>query len=208
MKPNKINIKIGLWSALSTTLFALIYIVPQLIIGIDMPESKKDLFWILIPSMFLALSFLIMMISVHYYASEDKRIWSQIGMLLATAYFVFVNIVYFTVLTVTLPHFLNGDLASVEILRYVPKSFMTGIDALGYTSMSLATLFAAPVFFGTKLKNWIRYFFIANGIIAPIILSTQMFPLMAYVGGTWIITMPLSSFLFMLLCYNEMKNFK
>jgi hypothetical protein len=139
-------------------------------------------------------------------ATEEKRIWSQIGMLLAVAYFVFVNIVYFTILTVTMPHTLNGDSASVEILRYVPKSFMTGIDALGYTSMSLATLFAAPVFFGTKLKNWIRVFFISNGIIAPIILSTQIYPLMAYAGATWILTMPLSSFLFMVLCYREMKS--
>ena len=162
MNNNKIILTIGFWSALGTTLFAFIYIVPQLIIGIDMPESKNDLFWILTPSMFLAFSFLIMMVSVHYYASEDKRIWSQIGMLLAVAYFVFVNIVYFTILTVTMPHTLNGDSASVEILRYVPKSFMTGIDALGYTSMSLATLFAAPVFFGTRLKNWIRIFFISN----------------------------------------------
>lgn len=206
MKKNKTILTIGFWSALITTLFALIYIVPQLIIGIDMPESKNDLFWILIPSMFLALSFMIMMVSVHYYASEDKRIWSQIGMLLATAYFVFVSIVYFTVLTVTLPHNLNGDLASVEILRYTPKSFMTGIDALGYTSMSLATLFAAPVFFGTKLKKWIRIFFISNGIISPIILSTQLYPLMAYAGATWILTMPLSSILFMFLCYREMKS--
>ena len=206
MKNSKITLKIGFWSSLGTTMFALIYIVPQLIIGIDMPESKNDLFWILIPSMFLALSFLIMMVSVHYYASEDKRLWSQIGMLLAVAYFVFVNIVYFTVLTVTLPHTLNGDSASVELLRYVPKSFLTGIDALGYTSMSLATLFAAPVFFGSKLKKWIRIFFIANGIISPIILSTQVYPLMAYAGATWILTMPLSSFLFMLLCYREMKS--
>lgn len=208
MKPNKTIFAIGFWSALGTTLFALIYIVPQLIIGIDMPESKNDLFWILTPSMFLALSFLIMMVSVHYYAAEDKRIWSQIGMLFAVAYFVFVNIVYFTVLTVTMPHTLDGDIASVEILRYAPKSFMTGIDALGYTSMSLATLFAAPVFFGTKLKKWIRIFFISNGIISPIILSTQMYPLMAYAGSTWILTMPLSSFLFMLLCYYEMKSLK
>ena len=104
MKSNKIIFTIGFWSAFATTMFALIYIVPQLIIGIDMPESKEDLFWILTPSMFLAFSFLIMMVSVHYYASEDKRIWSQIGMLLAVAYFVFVNIVYFTVLTVTMPH--------------------------------------------------------------------------------------------------------
>ena len=83
---------------------------------------------------------------------------------------------------------------------------MTGIDALGYTSMSLATLFAAPVFIDTKLKKATRILFISNGVIAPIIISTQIYPLMAYAGATWIITMPLSSILFMLLCYREMKQ--
>lgn len=203
MKNNTI-LYFGFWSALATTFFAIIYIVPQLIIGIDMPESKKDLIFILLPSMFLALSFLIMMVAVHYYADEDKKIWSHIGLLFALAYFIFVSIVYFTVLTVTMPHLLRGESAAVEVLRYVPKSFMTGIDALGYTAMSLATLFAAPVFSKTKLKKWICIVFISNGVIAPIILSTQVFPLMAYAGATWILTMPLSSFLTMLLFRQEL----
>lgn len=208
MKNNTI-LNIGFWSALATTFFAIIYIIPQLIIGIDMPESKKDLTFILLPSMFLALSFLFMMVAIHYYADEDKKIWSHIGLLFALAYFIFVSIVYFTVLTVTMPHMLRGESASVEVLHYVPKSFMTGIDALGYTAMSLSTLFAAPVFNKTKLKKWIRIVFISNGVIAPIILSTQVYPFMAYAGATWILTMPLSSFLTILLFRQEvLKNKK
>jgi hypothetical protein len=36
----KTALTIGFWSASGTTLFALIYIIPQLIIGIDMPNQK------------------------------------------------------------------------------------------------------------------------------------------------------------------------
>jgi len=136
-----------------------------------------------------------MMVAVHYYADDHKKIWSHIGTLFALAYFVFVSIVYFTVLTVTMPHMLQGKPEEVALLRYVPKSFMTGIDALGYASMSFATLFAAPVFTKSKLERWIRIVFIANGIIAPVILMTQIYPAMAYAGATWIVTMPLSSLL-------------
>lgn len=187
--------KIGYWSGLSTTVFSIIYIIPQLIQGIDMPETKMSLVWILTPSLFLAPSFLIMMVAVHYFAPESKKIWSHIGVLFAVAYFIFVSIVYFTVLTVTMPHTLNGQEELVAVLKYIPKSFLSGIDALGYTTMSLATLFAAPVFENKGLQKWIRIAFFANGIIAPIILLTQIYPLVAYLGASWILTLPASSIL-------------
>jgi hypothetical protein len=186
---------IGFWSALSTSVFAIIYIIPQLIQGIDMPETQKSLVWILTPSLFLAPSFLVMMVAVHYHAGRQERIWSHIGLLFALAYFVFVSIVYFTVLTVTMPHNLAGEQDSVSVLQYIPKSFLSGIDALGYTTMSLATLFAFPVFKKNGLEKWIRWAFLANGVIAPIILLTQVYPLIAYLGASWIITLPASSIL-------------
>jgi hypothetical protein len=187
--------KIGYGSAILTTFFSIIYIIPQLIQGIDMPETKSSLVWILTPSLFLAPSFLIMMAAVHYYAPRSKRIWSHIGLLFALAYFVFVSIVYFTVLTVTMPHTLNGQEQLVSVLKYVPKSFLSGIDALGYTSMSLATLFAFPVFDARGIERWARWAFLANGVIAPIILLTQIYPLVAYLGASWIITLPACSIL-------------
>ncbi len=72
MKTNT-NLNIRFWSALTTTFFAIVYIIPQHFIGTDMQESKKDLMFILLPSMFLALSFFIMMLAVHYYAEEGKK---------------------------------------------------------------------------------------------------------------------------------------
>jgi hypothetical protein len=201
------NIKaIGFWSGLSTSVFAIIYIIPQLIQGIDMPETQKSLIWILTPSLFLAPSFLVMMVAVHYYADQTKRIWSHIGLLFALAYFVFVSIVYFTVLTVTMPHNLDGRSDLVAILQYIPKSFLSGIDALGYTTMSLATLFAFPVFNKMGLEKWIRWAFLANGVIAPIILLTQIYPLIAYLGASWIVTLPASSILVTLLFKRAKTN--
>lgn len=204
--PHKDVLNIGFWSSLSTTLFAVIYIIPQLIIGIDMPESKKDQFLILLPSLFLAPSFLIMMVAVHYLADAAHKIWTHIGIVFATAYFVFVSIVYFTVLTVTLPHMLRGDGSSVALIQYVPRSFLTGIDALGYTAMSLSTLFAAGIFPGPGLETWLKWSMILNGILAPVILSTQIYPELAYAAATWIITLPLSSLLLAVLFYRLKKQ--
>ncbi|MDZ4708779.1 MAG: hypothetical protein SH818_10315 [Saprospiraceae bacterium] len=173
---NKAEWNIGFYSSLFTTLFAILYIISQLIIGIDMPETQKDQFFILLPSLFLAPSFLIMVVSVHSLAEAERKIWSHIGIVFATAYFIFVSIIYLTELTVTLPHTLAGNEVSVDLLRYVPKKFLTGVYALGYTCMSLSTLFAAGVFYKERLEFWIKRFFVLNGILAPIILLTNCTP--------------------------------
>jgi|WetSurMetagenome_2_1015567.scaffolds.fasta_scaffold49517_1 hypothetical protein len=183
-------LKIGFWSGLASTVLSIIYIIPQLVIGIDLPASPRDLLLIQGPSFFLAPSFLILMISIHHFAPVDRKIWSHIGVVFAVAYFVFVTIVYSVGLTIQIPHTIQGDLDKYQLLQYIPKSFMTAIDALGYASMSLAMLFASPVFGTSKLQSWIRRLFIANGILAPVILSTQVYPKIAYIGGFWIITFP------------------
>lgn len=198
--------RIGFYSSVCTTLFAAIYIVPQLLIGIDMPETKKDQFWILLPSLFLAPAFLIMIVSAHYLADTAHKIWSHIGIVFATAYFIFVSIVYFTVLTVTIPHTLAGDGSSVTLLKYVPRSFMTGIDALGYACMSLSTLFTAGIFTRPGLETWIKRVMILNGILAPVILLTQVYPLIAYAGAIWILSLPATSILLAVLFYEFKKR--
>jgi hypothetical protein len=197
--------KIGFWSGLASTALSIIYIIPQLIIGIDLPSSPRDLLIIQGPSILLAPSFLILMISVHYFASDDKKIWSHIGVSFALAYFIFVAIVYFVGLTIQVPHTIQGDLEYYGLLKYEPRSFMTAIDALGYASMSLAMLFAAPVFAKSKIQGWIRRLFIANGILAPVILATQIFPKIAYIGGFWIITFPSATCLLTIMFARDLR---
>jgi hypothetical protein len=189
----------GFWSGLFTTIFAIIYIIPQLIQGIDMPATKSSLIWILTPSLCLAPSFLIMMVSVHYFAPQEKKIYSHIGLLFGLAYFIYVSIVYFTVLTVTMPNTLSGRAQSVALLKYEPESFLSGIDALGYTTMSLATLFTFPVFKKSGLEKWLRITFLAHGVMAPVILLTQIYPMVAYLGALWILTLPTCSVLITIL---------
>lgn len=204
--PNATVSKIGYWSGLATTVLSIIYIIPQLVIGIDLPESPSNLLYILVPSILLAPSFLILMISVHYDASDNKKIWSHIGLIFAAAYFIFVTVVYFVGLTIQLPHTIQGDLEKYELLKYTPKSFMTALDALGYATMSLAMLFAAPVFGNSKLQNWIRRMFVATGILAPVIIATQIYPKIAYIGMFWIITFPTSTWLLTIMFRQQLRD--
>lgn len=187
--------RLGFWGAAGTFAFSVAYAIPQIVLGIDMPATPRWLWLILLPSLLLAPAFLVQMIAIHYRTPPAQQAWSHIGIAFAIAYMVFVSIVYFVNLTVVVPRLAQGGLQEYEVLRYVPRSFMTGIDALGYAAMSLATLFAAPAFAGDPLRLWIRRLFVLNGVLAPVILSTQVYPNMAYAGAPWLLAIPGSSLL-------------
>ena len=72
-------------------------------------------------------------------------------------------------------------------------SFVYGVDAPGYSLMSLATLFAAPVFVGAGLARWIRGALIANGLLTPALLVQQNVPGAFDVAAIWIVTFLLST---------------
>ena len=78
-------------------------------------------------SLLITPSFLLLMISVHYAASQPAKIWSH-------AHFVrdchasLVSLVYVTWLFVVEPHVLNGTRVKVELLVFKPGSFMQMVD--------------------------------------------------------------------------------
>lgn len=197
--------KVGYWAALGTFTCSVLYAIPQIVLGIDMPATLAWLWIILAPSLLLAPAFLVQMVAVHQRTPAHLRVWTHLAVVFATAYFVFVSIVYFTNLTVVAPRMEAHDLGPLEVLRYAPRTFMTGIDALGYASMSLSTLFAAPAFGASREERWIKRLFIANGVLAPVILGTQVWPKLAYAATPWLIAVPGSSLLLALLFRRELR---
>jgi len=95
---------LGLWSAVLATAFSLTYVVGQLAEWAGLmgsaggPESASTPLGIVVlltPSLFLGLSFLVLMVSVHEVTPSDRRIWSQAAVVFATAYTVLISINYF-----------------------------------------------------------------------------------------------------------------
>ena len=63
----------------------------------------------------------------------------------------------------------------MEPFLFTPfDSFLYAVDILGYSFMSLATLFAAQVFTGTGRERVARGFLLANGLLLPF-LALQMY---------------------------------
>ncbi len=108
------------------------------------------------------------MVSVHQLASPERRVWSHSAVAFATAYAVLTGLVYFVQLTLVLPRLVRGQTEGIDAFLFVPfDSFLYSVDILGYSFMSVATLFAAKVFPGPGLERLVRLFLTANGLLLP-----------------------------------------
>ncbi|HSD65037.1 MAG TPA: hypothetical protein VLB50_14635 [Ignavibacteriaceae bacterium] len=192
--------KLGYWSAFFASLFSIIYIIGQLGEWFNLmgsgggPENASTALGIivlLIPSLLLAPSFALLILCVHYYAPVDKKIWSHAGILFAVVYTVMVSINYYVQLSLVVPHMLNGEIESIRPFLFTPfDSFIYSVDVLGYSFMSLSTLFTAFVFTGGGLERTARKFLIANGLLIPFLLLQIYIHPLIWPASLWAITFP------------------
>jgi hypothetical protein len=197
---NTVN-RIGLYSAILASVFSIFYSVAQIgewlgLLGsgggTNNPSTALGLTVLLTPSLLLGSSFLVLMVSVHYIAKEEKKIFSHIGMVFAILYAVFVSMNYYVQLTFVTPHLLSGDIGiPVQPFLFTPfDSFVYSVDILGYSFMSLSTLFSAFVFSKAKGERLIRWALIANGLIIPFLAFQIQFPVLIWGGALWGFTFP------------------
>jgi hypothetical protein len=124
----------------------------------------------LVPSLLLAPTFVVLMVCIHAYAPNAKKLWSQVGLAFAIIYATMACINYTVQLTVVRLSILSKE--ADELAMFVMGNAHSIFWALtsAYVFMNLAMLFAAPVFAGGKLERWIRWLFLANGASAAITL--------------------------------------
>jgi hypothetical protein len=192
--------KLGYWSAILASVFSLVYIFAQLAEWAGLlgsaggPESASTplgLIILLTPSLFLGSSFLVLMVCVHYYAVPERKIWSHTALVFATIYTALISINYYVQLTLVVPHMLRGETASIRFLLFTPfDSFLYSVDILGYSFMSLSTLFAAFVFTGSGLERTVKSFLMANGLLIPFIALQNYYHPLIWGGALWAITFP------------------
>jgi len=191
--------RFGFWAALVALAASVGYGVPQIMQVMGLLPDPLDRILIFAPSLVLAPAFVLTMTALHQNTEPTRRIWSLAGLALSILYAGLVSIVYVTQLGVVIPREGLGTAAEVAILKCCDTgAFMTAVDLLGYTTMSLATLFAAPAIVGNGVNLWARGAFVANGLLAPFLIAQLAWPQLIYVGALWLITFPLSMLLLML----------
>ncbi len=191
---------VGFWSAVLATVFSITYDIGQIAEWLGWlgsgggPENSSTplgLVVLLTPSLFLGSSFLVLMVSVHQLASRERKVLSHAAAAFATAYCVLISINYFVQLAWVTPRLAAGRVAGMESFLFVPfDSFLYAVDILGYSFMSLATLFAAGVFTGRGLERVARWFLIANGLLLPFIALQMYVHWLIWIAALWAVTFP------------------
>jgi hypothetical protein len=125
-----------------------------------------DYVW-LYPGFLLALVFVLLMACIHKYASDDRKVFSQIGLSFALIYAAVIAIDYFVQIVVVEPSILHGETAGLSLFtQYNPHGIFIGLEVLGYLMMSIAFLFTAVVFVGGRIEHALRWLFVAGFVAA------------------------------------------
>ena len=199
-KAPRATLLVGFWSAVLATVFSIAYDLGQIAEWLGWlgsqggPESGSTplgLVVLLTPSFLLGSSFLVLTVAIHQVARTDRKVWSQSALAFATAYAVLVSLVYFVQLTLVAPRLAHGDTQGIEMFLFVPfRSFLYAVDLLGYSFMSVATLFMAGVFAGDGLERTARWFLTANGLLLPFIALQMYWHPLIWVAALWAVTFP------------------
>ena len=194
---------VGFWSAVLATVFSLLYVVAQLaewagwLGSAGGPESASTpvgLVILLTPSLLLGSAFLVLVVSIHQVAAPDRKVWSHAAVAFAILYTALISIVYFVQLTLVAPRIAEGRVAGIEAFLFVPfDSFLYAVDILGYSFMSVATLFAARVFTGKGVERVARFWLTANGLLLPFLALQMYFHPLIWIASLWAITFPAST---------------
>lgn len=177
-KLNKRVNKIGFWAAIFTAILAAVFITMGMFgsSSWDTFPGMVNYIWttlktidyaLFIPAFLLAPVFVVLMASIHYYASVDKKIYSLIGLAFALIYATIITTDYFVLWTVVLPSTIMGETAGLSLFSlYNPHGIFVSLESIAYMMMSLALLFIAPVFQGSRIEQALRWIFIAGFVLA------------------------------------------
>jgi hypothetical protein len=196
---------VGVCSAVLCTVFSVTYVLAQLAEWAGLfgsaggPHSRSTslgLVVLLTPSLLLGVSFVVLTVSIHYYAETSARIWSHLAVVFASMYATLISIVYYVQLAFVIPRLARGEAEGIQLLIFEPfDSFLYAVDVFGYSLMSLSTLFAAAVFRPQGIERWIRWALIANGCLIPFLSLQMYYPPLIWGGSLWGITFPTATWL-------------
>ena len=191
---------LGFWSAVLATAFSITYDVGQLAEWFGLlgsqggPESSSTPLGIVVlltPSLLLGSSFLVLVVSIHQLSPSDRKVWTHAAVAFATVYAVLISINYFVQLTWVAPRLAAGRTRGIEPFLFTPfDSFLYSVDILGYSFMSVATLFAARAFTGRGLERVVRLFLTANGLLLPFIALQMYVHRLIWIAALWAVTFP------------------
>ncbi len=125
-----------------------------------------DYLWLL-PGILLAPIIVVLMACIHAHAPEAKAIYGRIGLSFALIYAVIILVDYYLQLTVVVASLQAGETEGLALFtQYNPHGLFIALETLGYSMLTVAFLFAAPVFAGGRVERAIRALFALSFVLA------------------------------------------
>lgn len=175
--------KIGFWAALVAFAGAVGYMLSALLQMLKLVNDLHDAIIAFSASLLMPLPVLLALLVLHYTVPEHQRFWTHAAVACAIIYTTYNTLNYVVQLATVIPKgyswsFDNqaGTQGPLTLLNQTPHSLFWDVDALGYIFLSLATLFAAPVFARAGLAGWVRRLFIANAAAIPFFCVVYFWP--------------------------------
>ena len=135
-------------------------------------QFPQDYLWMPF-AMLLVVVYVVLMASIHTYAAQHKKIYSQIGLsfaLIAAGILLSNYLIQFSVVPASLMNQETDGIALVN--QYNPHGIFIVLEELGYLLMSLSFLFLAPVFANRdRLASVVRWVFIAGFVLTMVFLT-------------------------------------
>lgn len=207
---NKTIYFIGFWSGLTAFLAKVGFVVVQMLQLIGIFSYPWDEVFIYGFSLCIVIPFMLEMLALHHIAPARKKFWSHAAILFTAMYVVFVTANYVVQLAMVIPMTLKGAADEIRVLVQTPHSLFWNFDAIGYIFMGLATLFAVPVFNAEGFQRWVRYVFLAHGLVTPLIAFVYFYPdfseKILLIDLPWAVTAPLVMLFLALMFYKGYRE--
>lgn len=179
---NHLSLKLGFWSALLGALMFVVFTVCFVAIALTQPilvwtnmadyvaavQETNQLFKVVAQLTMLLFGplFVVLLGSIHDVAAAEKRALTRVALGFGLVFAALSGTHYFMQLSTVRHNLAAGTLQGLEqLVQANPNAAILAVNMLGFTLyLGLASLFAAPVFGGSRLQRVIRGSLIANGL--------------------------------------------
>ena len=126
----------------------------------------RDYYW-MFPAITLSFSYLIMMICIHHFTSNEKKIYSLIGISFAIISTLILSLDYFVQVSFIQPSLLAGETEGIAALsQYNPHGVFIILEEMGFITMNISFFCLVPVLSNSdKLEKKIRWTFIISFLL-------------------------------------------
>ncbi len=177
------TLKFGIYASISLTILTVITFVfamaaipssgpycPDNCMSYPFPDIlsyyPRDYYWMYL-AVFQLFAYIIFVVTNHFIASPEKRMYSFISIAFALISTTVLLIVYFTQFTVIPISVMKGETDGIALLtQYNGHGIFIALEELGYITMSISFLFLAPVFsFNSRIEKSIRIILIVQFVL-------------------------------------------